>query len=215
MTDSEAPGYAFDRIETEEAFQFLRKLYDEGCAWLPESDYVEVEFAEREGLFTSSSMTAIPHQAQAMTQAGNPDSWTALPFPAPDNGGVLPIYGPSYAVLASTPEKQLAAWLLIRWMVQPENDARWVEASGSLPLRASTLSLLEGYRQANPQWSAAVDALSLGVLEPPTASWGQVRWALHDATTQLYRYYFSAEGIPEMVDFLQSTADDLSEQFDP
>lgn len=202
-------GYALDTPQVDQALRFLRDLYDQGCAWLPESDFAETEFAAREGLFYTGTVTGIPYQSEVMERQENRDSWTVLPFPSPGVQPSMPIFGPSYTLLPSDPEKQLAAWLFLRWLAQPENQARWVEATASLPMRAAARDYLSVYLQAHPQWAAALEALPYAFAEPSLPSWAQVRWALQDATTQLYRSYFSADGIPEMLDFLQQTADDL------
>jgi multiple sugar transport system substrate-binding protein len=209
VTKEDGSGYALNTPQAEQALRFLRDLYDRGCAWLPESDFAETEFAAREGLFYTGTVTGIPYQSEIFTRLENADAWTVLPFPSEGSQPVMPVYGPTYTLLPSTPEKQLAAWLFVRWLAQPENQARWVEATASLPMREAAQERLAAYSQANPQWAAAVDALPYAVVEPALPSWAQVRWALQDATTQLYRSYFSADGIPEMLKFLQQTADDL------
>ncbi len=202
-------GYDFNQPETQEALEFLRGLYDLGCSWLPESDFVETEFAAGDGLVATGSVTGIPYQVEAFTKLGIQDQWKVLPFPTSEEQAVFPVFGPSFALLPSTPEAQLASWLFLKWFSQPDPQARWVAANGSLPLQKSTLEKMQDYRQSHPQWSQVVEFLEKGFTEPPFASWGQVRWALHDVTTQLYRSYFSAEGIPETVKFLQETASEL------
>ena len=215
VTRADGSGYTLNTPQAEQALVFLRDLYDQGCAWLPESDFAETEFAAREGLFYTGTVSGIPYQTEILARHENVDNWTVLPFPSSGAQPVMPVFGPSYTLLPSTPEKQLAAWLFLRWLAQPENEARWVEANASLPLRGATLEQLGPYRQARPQWAAAVDALPYAVAEPALLSWAQVRWALQDATTQLYRSYFSADGIPEMLQFLQQTADDLHKRYLP
>jgi multiple sugar transport system substrate-binding protein len=212
VTREDGSGYELNTPQTDQALRFLRDLFDRGCAWLPESDFAETEFAAREGLFYTGTVTGIPYQSEMMTRQENNDSWTVLPFPSPGAQPVMPVFGPSYTLLPSTPEKQLAAWLFVRWLAQPENQARWIEATDSLPLSGAVQDHLASYRQSHPQWAAAVDALPYAVAEPALPSWAQVRWALQDATTQLYRPYFSADGIPEMLEFLQKTADDLHQR---
>ncbi len=209
VVDEAGTGYQFAGPQTEAAFGFLRELYDQGCSWLPESDFVETEFAAGDGLYATGSVTGIPYQAQAFTDQSRQTEWTVLPFPSPQGKSAFPVFGPSFASLPSSPEAQLASWLFMSWLSKPENQARWVEANGSLPLQKETVKLMLDYKRSYPQWSTAVDFLEKGVFEPPFSSWGQVRWALYDATTQLYRPYFSAEGIPETVKFLQKTAADL------
>jgi multiple sugar transport system substrate-binding protein len=214
VVNDEQTAYLLDEPETETALGFLRKLYEDGCAWLPESDFTEVEFAAREGLFRTGTLTSIDHQAQAFARLENRDDWTVLPFPSPQETPAMPVYGPSYALLPGTPERQLAAWSFLRWLLQPENEAQWVMVNGSLPLRAATQEQLALSGEMASQWAAATDSLPVASSEPPFASWAKVRWALHDATTQLYRSYFTMEGIPPMVDFLQETAEDLQMEFD-
>jgi multiple sugar transport system substrate-binding protein/sn-glycerol 3-phosphate transport system substrate-binding protein len=202
-------GYTLNTPQADQALRFLRDLYDQGCAWLPESDFAETEFAAREGLFYTGTVTGIPYQSEVMARQSNSDTWTVRPFPAAGSQPALPVFGPSFTLLPSTPEQQLAAWLFVRWLAQPENQARWIESTASLPLRSAALDFLDSYRQSHPQWAAAVEALPYAIAETELLSWAQVRWALQDATTQLYRAYFSADGIPEMLEFLQKTADDL------
>ncbi len=209
VVDPDGTGYSLNTPLVDQALRFLRDLYDRGCAWLPESDFAETEFAAREGLFYTGTVTGIPYQSEMLARQENADTWTVLPFPSVGTQPALPVFGPSYTLLPSTPEKQLAAWLFVRWLTQPENQARWVEATASLPLRGAAQEQLTSYRQSHPQWAAAVDALPYAVAEPALPSWAQVRWALQDATTQLYRAYFTADGIPEMLKFLQETVDDL------
>jgi ABC-type glycerol-3-phosphate transport system substrate-binding protein len=202
-------GYDFNQPQAREALAFLRSLYDLGCSWLPESDFVENEFAAGDGLVAAGSVTGIPFQTLAFDHLGRQDQWVVIPFPAKNGQAVFPLFGPSFSVMPSSSETQLATWLFLKWLSHPDQQARWVVANGSLPLQRSTLQNLQDYGQSHPQWSQAVDFLESGIFEPPFASWGQVRWALHDVTTQLYRPYFSAEGIPETVKFLQETASQL------
>ncbi len=215
VTREDGNGYDLDTPQVDQALRYLRDLYDQGCAWLPESDFAETEFAAREGLFYTGTVTGIPYQSEVMRRQDNGDAWTVLPFPSPGAQPSMPVFGPSFSMLPSTPEKQLAAWLFLRWLAQPESQARWTEATASLPLRAAAQDPLSAYLRANPQWAAAVEALPYAVAEPALVSWAQVRWALQDATIQLYRSYFSADGIPEMLEFLQQTADDLHQSMTP
>jgi multiple sugar transport system substrate-binding protein/sn-glycerol 3-phosphate transport system substrate-binding protein len=154
-------------------------------------------------------VTGIPYQVEAFARQGNQAQWRVIPFPTSDEQAVFPVFGTSFVLLPSRPEAQLASWLFLQWFSQPDQQARWVSANGSLPLQKSTVEKMQDYRQSHPQWSQAVDLVDKAITEPPFASWGQVRWALHDVTTQLYRSYFNAEGIPETVKFLQETASDL------
>jgi multiple sugar transport system substrate-binding protein len=201
--------YKFNNPQNEQAFTFLRELYDDGCAWVAEGEFPNFEFANRQGLFAADSVLGIPYQSDAFITAGNQDQWTVIPFPSPNLAPAIDVYGPSYVMLASSPERQLATWLLIKWLLLPENQARLIEADGSLPLSASTLSYLEGYKNRHPQWAAAIQALPFARSEPSFRSWGTVRWALSDAGTQLFRSYFEVSQVSTLLDFLDQTAAEL------
>jgi ABC-type glycerol-3-phosphate transport system substrate-binding protein len=203
-------SYRFDTPEVEQAFSFLRDMYDDGCAWLSDSALPYGEFAERKALFVVGNVIDIPRQIAMLQEAGGRDRWTVIPFPSPVARSAFTVYGPSFYGLASSPERELASWLVIKWLSAPERQARLVEAAGSLPLRASTLPYLGDYGERYPQWLEAVDELTHTARgEPQLASWRIVRWTLNDAATQLFRFYFTIDQVPELLNFWDSTAAEL------
>ena len=207
--DSAQEPYRFNSPQADEAFAFLRDLYDTNCAWLSEDPYPEAEFASRLGLVSTGSVMDIPYQAQAFERAGNRDQWSVIPYPSSRQAPAIDGYGASLAVLPASPQEQLAAWELIRWLLEPRNHARFVEASGSFPIRASELAYLEKYQERYPQWGQALALIPSTRSEPPIVSWGLVRWALSDAFTQLFRSYFSIDQIQTLLSYLDRTANDL------
>jgi multiple sugar transport system substrate-binding protein len=202
-------GYRFDTPQVKEALTFLRELYEQGCAWLPENQVVENEFASRLGLFATGNLTDIPYQQAAFDSLGNRDEWTVLPFPSGNDDAAIAVYGPSFTILESTPEEQLASWLFIQWLLSAENQARWVQVSDAFPLRVSVLENLAPDDPQAEQWIAAVDLLEFARPEPGYRSWETVRFTLSDVATQLYRWYFTLEQLPSTVRLLDRTASEL------
>jgi multiple sugar transport system substrate-binding protein/sn-glycerol 3-phosphate transport system substrate-binding protein len=82
--------------------------------------------------------------------------------------------------VASSPEKELATWLFIKWFTSPEINAKWIEASNYFPIRISAVPMLAAYAADNPLWSVGLDLTPLGVSEPGWASWGTVRRQVRD-----------------------------------
>jgi multiple sugar transport system substrate-binding protein len=146
--------------------------------------------------------------AEAMSRLKNTDEWTALPFPGPQ-ASALVTYGPSYSLLATTPERQLAAWLFVRWSLSVENQAKWAAATGSLPLRTSALDALGDYRAGQPQWAAAVTALPLARSTPELASWRRVRYLLEDGTLSIFRLNVPVDQIPAVLAEMDAMAEEL------
>ncbi len=210
VAGSEAGGYQFNSGPVEEVFRYLRELYDQGCAWYDEDANPEQEFADRLGLFSPGSLAGIPYQQKVLNQAGNRDEWTLIPFPSPNGDPAVDAYGPDYVLLKSTPKRQLAAWLFVRWLLNPDQQSRLVQAGGTFPLQESVLERSGAYASRHPQWSAAMTALASAKAEPPYASWNTVRWAVSDAMTQLFRYYYSSEQAADLAKLLDDTARELN-----
>jgi multiple sugar transport system substrate-binding protein len=206
-------GYDFESSSTIQAFTFLRDLYEEDCAWLSDSAVPEAEFAARQALFISGSLTGLSSQQRAFDQAGSSDRWTVIPFPSEAGQPVVVTYGPALVVLAGEPEQDLAAWLFARWLTSPEIQARWVQNQASLPTRGSVLDLLVDYRESHAQWDAAVDLLPYARVEPSQPSWRLVHFVLSDAGRYLFSPTVTASQIPEIIEILSQTAAELDGQF--
>jgi ABC-type glycerol-3-phosphate transport system substrate-binding protein len=188
-------GYAVDTPEAGEAFAFIKSLFKSGCAWIPENRFPVEEFASRKGLFYSSDILSIPYQQSAFEVNESVDEWLPIPYPGVEGTPAINLYGPAFAILKTTPEQQLATWLFIKWMTQPENQVLLSEATGYLPTRASTFDLMGQYARVRLQWEAAWKLTSYSRVEPIFGSWVIARWALSDAVAELISPEFSSERI--------------------
>jgi len=202
-------AYGFRTDPNLAALQFLKKLYDDHCAWLSTEPTPFDSFARRSALFVSGDLAEAPMANESMSRLNNADEWALVPFPG-NRGSVLITYGPSYSVLKSTPEKQLAAWLFARWLLSPENQVQWVEATGLFPLFHSVLDIIGPYRTASQQWDAAVGDLSMAQGVPQLASWRKVRYVLEDGTNFIFQTNIPVDQIPSILTEMDSTAKEIS-----
>lgn len=203
--------YGFRTDPNLAALQFMKSLFDDHCAWISIEPTPYDAFAGRFALFASGDLAELPIAAESLSRLQNSDEWTLLAFPG-GAGSVLVAYGPSYSLLKSTPEKQMAAWLFIRWLVSPENQSRWVESTGLFPLLRSGMDQVSPPRSASPQWEAAVGDLSVLQGVPQLASWRIVRYVLEDGTRVIFQNNLSLEEIPALLTEMDTTAKDLSEK---
>ncbi|MBI2332650.1 MAG: extracellular solute-binding protein, partial [Chloroflexi bacterium] len=204
----EEGNYRFLTPNNIDAFKFLRELAEASCSWQGASDPI-TSFANREALFITVSLSDLPSVARAFVRAGNRDTWTVLPFPNGDDG-IVAIYGSSYVILKSTDEEQLAAWLFARWLLDNEQDARWVEATHNFPLRTSTLSLLGDYEKTRPEWKQAVELIPQGEMQPQLGSWRTIKVMLGDGFDHMYRVNVSSGQVAAILAQMESLAKDLS-----
>jgi ABC-type glycerol-3-phosphate transport system substrate-binding protein len=181
----EAQGYRFLRPENINAFRFVKTLFDEGCAFkLTETTAVDA-FANRRALFVTGGLEDIAAQSRAFLTLSSSDEWTLIPFPGETE--TMAVYGSSYIVIPSDDARQLATWLFIRWLLEPERQARWVSTTGMFPLRTSTLDLVADYASAHPQWVQAVRLLPAAQGTPRLASWRLIRLVLGDGFEFMFR----------------------------
>lgn len=205
-------GYQFNSPDTVAAFEFIRGLFTSGCAWLPEGAYAWDLFANRQGLFYSTTISGVGAQELVDEKGQNIDEWVVIPYPAPDGFPVINLYGPAYAILNGTPREQLAAWVFIRWLLQAENQARLVESGGYFPTGQPTSAWLKDYAKGNPKWFAALDLVSYGHPEPVFGSWSVGRWALSDVAMELAHENLSAQEIPLILEDLDALLAEIHAQ---
>ena len=211
----EEDGYRFLAPGNIAAFRFVKTLQQKSCAWVASPDLpIPDRFASRQALFSTASLEDLPDQARAFSAANNPDQWTLLKFPGEEHDALV-VYGSSFIMLESDDKTQLAAWLFMRWMLSPENQARWVQSTGLFPLRTSAANLLGEYASTHPQWAEAVRLLPEGELTPQLASWRLVRVMLGDAFRDMFdtiRHPDLTDGqVPLILKQMDDTAEDLNQ----
>jgi len=124
-----------------ETLRFIKKLVDEGLAYQIAERYGDqTDFAQEKVLFTFGSTAGLPYYAKAITDEATGKfrfEWSIAPMPHETPEPVVDMYGPSICVFKTTPEKQLASWLFLKWFTAPEQTARWAIATGYFPVRKS------------------------------------------------------------------------------
>ena len=200
-------GYDFTSQEVEDVANFLKTLWDEGCAF-PTESYPNPEFATRKALFTMSSSAGLPYQIAAFDDdAATDDEWGLIGFPGPGDKSAVDAFGQMVGVVNSTPEKKLAAWMFLKYFTSPEAQATWINYSAYFPVRKSTSDLIGDYIADNPKWETGLQLLDVGKSEPALASWGSVRRAVGDAFDVIIQG--DPESIPATLEELDQTAAEL------
>jgi ABC-type glycerol-3-phosphate transport system substrate-binding protein len=200
--------YRFLTPNNIKAFKYLRELSEARCAWQAADADPYTAFANREAMLITASLEDLPDVARAMASAKNTDKWKVISFPG-ENEDALIIYGSSYVILNSTNNEQLAAWLFARWLLDNEQDARWVEATHLFPIRTSTLELLGDYEKTHPQWAQAIKLLPQGEIQPQLASWRKVKVMIGDGFTHMYRVNVPSGQVPAILAQMESISRDL------
>jgi multiple sugar transport system substrate-binding protein len=199
----------FSQPESESAFYYLRKLEDAGCAWSSREPVPYEYFATRQALFYSGTLMELPIQDNANLRLKSTDRWTVIPFPNEKGDAFVLTTGLSYSILVASPAEQLAAWLFIRWLADPDREARLVSASSAWPVTKAGLDKLSGYRKDNPQWGQTVIWMRNARSVPLLAEWRTAGTILEDAAWQLYQTNIKPDQIPGILKTLDATVPEI------
>jgi multiple sugar transport system substrate-binding protein len=209
-SDYEKPsGIAFNNSNTISALTYLRDLLDNDCAWLSSKSEPYQYFAERKALVYSADLQELFLVQRAQMMAGSSDEWMIIPFPSESSTFIL-ADGPSYAILATSEKKKLAAWLFVRWLSAPDQQGRIVKAGATLPLGQESVLYAVELEDKLPQWNAAVDLLQYAQVPPSDPDWANARMVLEDASWQLFKTEMTADQIPDLVKLMDQTLSEIS-----
>ncbi|MEK7215044.1 MAG: serine/threonine-protein kinase [Chloroflexota bacterium] len=179
----------FDEPATAAALDLYATLGKERLGYLaPGSGLQIADLASGKALYLIRSSSALP-RLDARFPSRNDWEVSIIPQGRPDKK-VTVLYGANITIMKSTPEKQLAAWLFIKYFTQPDVTARWGldPSNGYFPLRNSGLTTPEARKVLgeNPHFAKALDISRFARVEPSALGWQQVRLLLQEAATDVF-----------------------------
>jgi sn-glycerol 3-phosphate transport system substrate-binding protein len=111
----------------------------------------------------------------------------AAPVPMRE-GGRVPLGGAQLVVMRGASEAERAgAFAFWRHLMEPDNLARWIEASFYIPVRRAALPLLEAFYDEDPNRAAALSQLELAVPRPRNPEFNAWRGLLDEAVERVLR----------------------------
>lgn len=184
--DYETHRYTYDSEGAQQAMAFLQDLYAEGCARpVAERGGAITDFSTGRLLFSSASSSGLPF-VRAAVGAGAKFDWSVAPLPHTTPTPVMNVYGASVSMPKSTPERELATWLFIRYFTSPEVQAGWGQAANYFPVRQSAAQRLGDYFQLHGAYKIAFDLLPYGHHEPPVPGYDFVRAMAEEALAAIF-----------------------------
>lgn len=154
--------------------EFLQDLFESGCAAIPAEAYGDqTDFGNGTLLFTVSSSSGLPYYKSAV-DSGAGHEWSVAALP---NTGVIKqnVYGASVGIPKSTPERELAAWIWLKYYTSPGPQSEWAKFSMYFPTRMSVAEDMTAFFMANPPYKTAFDLLEYGAFEPPVPGYDFIR----------------------------------------
>jgi multiple sugar transport system substrate-binding protein len=193
---NENDQYIFGNQPNTNAFTFLQQIIKLGCAWVGKDPDPYQYFASRNALFYSGDLQDILVQEK---NANKKDQWTIISYPSIKGNDVVLSDGLSYGIFKSTSEKDLAAWLFIRWMQKPASQAKLINATSTYYFTSSIADEMSIFRQKHPAWNAALQYLPLSKSTPLLSTWNIAGKVLQDASWQLAQSNIKTGDIPDIL----------------
>ena len=157
------------------AMEFLQDLFESGCARIVSESYGDqTDFGNGTLLFTVGSSSGLPYYGSAV-DAGAGHDWSVAALPSATGMPKQNVYGASVGIPKTTPERELSAWIFLKFLTSPDIQAQWAKASKYFPTRASVAGEMEGFFKANPTYKKAFDLLKYGAFEPPVPGYDFIR----------------------------------------
>jgi ABC-type glycerol-3-phosphate transport system substrate-binding protein len=149
----------FTSKEALEALEMLDRLNRAGALSarsMAEATFAQLDFVRTKGMMVMASIANWP-AAENFSFA-----FTLGVAPVPrEPGGKVPMGGAQLVVLKGASEAQVRGALEFwKYLMEPRNVARWVEASYYVPVRKSAIPLLEGLYRENPFRKVAFEQIA-------------------------------------------------------
>jgi ABC-type glycerol-3-phosphate transport system substrate-binding protein len=162
--------------EALEALEMLDQLNRAGALSarsMAEATFAQLDFVRTKGMMVMASIANWP-AAENFSFA-----FTLGVAPVPrEPRGKVPMGGAQLVVLKGASEAQVRGALEFwKYLMEPRNVARWVEASYYVPVRKSAIPLLEGFYQENPFRKVAFEQIAYAQerpKEPQFTAWASL-----------------------------------------
>jgi multiple sugar transport system substrate-binding protein/sn-glycerol 3-phosphate transport system substrate-binding protein len=214
---ADGKGYTLNTPQMKASMLFMQGLLKQGVARkIPKKYDDQTDFGNGLAAFTMGSTSGLTFYDKAVKANKNgPFDWTLAPVPqaSATAAPAIDLYGASLSIPQSTPQKQLAAWLFVKWFSEPKQQAQWARVSQYFPVRRAAEPLIRDMLDANPKFAAAWDILKKANLrsEPPYAGYDLVR----DAITTAYSRVLDGADVDATLADLQARADRLFRESAP
>ncbi len=199
LMKSDGSAYDFNSPAGVESLTMIQRMFKNGCAVeLPktEANGEQNRFAAGNLLFVTASSTGLPFYASSISKVDKPFKWqyTIHPQANPDKP-VVNLYGASWSVLKTTPEKELAAWLFMKFFTEKDNTATFATTSNYMAVRASASQIaidkvkasksFANFPEAAASYANLYSWIQYGAVEAPVAGYDPVRALIQDMVTKV------------------------------
>ncbi|MBI3521876.1 MAG: ABC transporter substrate-binding protein [Chloroflexi bacterium] len=176
---------AWNGKEGLDTLKMVDRLVKDGSAYVPPGFTGQDDFAASRVGYYMSSTSSLPFVKAAFK---TPINWSVVNFPQADPAKAKTVqFGANVAVLKTTPEKQLASWLFVKWFSETDQTASWATTSYYMPVRktAADKQVVKDFWAKNPQSKQAFDMIGVSAPEPNVRGQQDIRDVILEMMTKI------------------------------
>ncbi len=170
----------------DKSFKALKQAFQDDTSWVGLEPTPYQYFVDRFALAYEGALSDLITQVNYQPEKTSESSWKTLPYPTEDGKGSIALESLSAGIVPRDADSDLAAWLFVRWLLQPAQQVRLVELTGLWPATGQPAQIAPDYAERHPAWASALKADARLTLAPEKASWGINRYVLQDAYLRVY-----------------------------
>lgn len=177
-------AYTFNSEAGQEVVKMIQRMAEKGClVEIPTSERYgeQTRFGNGDVMFVFASSSGLPFYKETVDKGGK-FKWD-IAMPPNEGKPAINLYGASVSTYKTTPEKELAAWLVIKFLGEKAQTSKWAVQTGYLPVRQSAVADVKAEYAKNPAWAGGLDAsyakmfdwAKYAMVEAPVAGYDPVR----------------------------------------
>jgi len=168
--------FTLDSPEAVEAWTFLQDLARNGCLRVVDGYDDQKQFGQGTNLFTVASSSGLGvYYPKAIADGVGEMEWSVAALPTTTGQIKANIYGASVSIPKSTPERQLAAWLFIKYYTSKDVQTYWATETQYFPVRKSVAAEMVDFFGTYPPYETAWNLIEFGAFEPPVPGYDPIR----------------------------------------
>ena len=178
----------FDQEPTRKTVQLYETLAKEKLAYQVQGTDDQNDLLSGKALYMIRSSTSVPRLASGFKDSAK---WevSIIPQGSATGNRATVLFGANVSIMKTTPQKQLASWLFIKYLTSPEVTAKWGldPSNGYFPVRKSALEqpAAKKFLDENPRFKQAMEVSYSGKVEPSVKGAQEVRDVVQEAMTGL------------------------------
>lgn len=208
--------FDFTSPEVTATFQMYHDLFSQGCAYVATDSNRPFgntdDFALGLNVMASTSTAGLPFIQSGFNKAGITADWVLTTTPWTEGNRAIQLFAPSLIMIRSTPEKQLATWLFIKYLSAADKQAQWSTSTLYFTTRTSSDKMLGDKAMKDPYFGKATELINDKDMHiyasPGISAYTQVRSLIADAVVAVTS---GGKSVDEVTKKLQSDADAIEQ----